>query len=118
MVLSLGCAAGRGATSGGGSSWDVDRSGTVLVRNRTLSDFAGLRAREMNGGAWGPQRLGRGGLRGGRDVLLRSMPCGHYDLQLVGARGATCELRGVAVCQENYGFTVTPDDLARCADWR
>jgi hypothetical protein len=115
-VLAGGCA-GAPPRARGSSAGDDGRV-AVTVRNRSRFDVHGLALRASARRPWGPERLGPEALRAGQDRALSLDGCAPRDLRLVDGRGEACELEGVAVCRENDGFTLTTDDLLRCARWR
>jgi hypothetical protein len=91
---------------------------TVTVRNRSRFDVHGLALRASRRRPWGADRVAPEPLRAGQDRALHLDGCAPRDLRLVDPGGEECVLEAVAVCRENDGFTLTTDDLLRCARWR
>jgi hypothetical protein len=90
---------------------------TVTVRNRSRSDVHGLNLRASPSDPWGVERLGPEPLRAGQDRVLRLPACERRDVRLIDARGEECVLDAIDLCAENDSFTLTTDDLLRCARW-
>ena len=114
--LAGGCAAapGRGRESSAGDATGV----LVTVRNRSGSDITELVLRSSARRSWGPERLGGQPLHAGQNRALRLDGCAPREVRLRGVHGEECVLASVGVCAENDGFTLTRDDLERCAAWR
>ncbi len=114
--LAGGCAAstGRGRESSAGDAPGV----LVTVRNRSGSDITELVFRSSARRSWGPGRLGGQPLHAGQDRAFRLDGCAPREVRLRGVNGEECVLASVGVCAENDGFTLTRDDLERCAAWR
>jgi len=65
---------------------------------------------------WSADQLGDSIIkRGGGSFTLRNIPCGHYDLKVVGEDGDTCIIEDVVMCKDQMRRELSNKELAQCA---
>ena len=115
VALGGGCASTPARVRG--SSAGAEGGVLVTVRNRSRFDVHGLSLRSSARRSWGVEGMGPEPLRAGQDRSFRLGGCAPRDVRLIDAHGEECVLDAVDLCAENDAFTLTSDDLLRCARW-
>jgi hypothetical protein len=68
--------------------------------------------------AWGPDQLGDDVLESGSSLTLTDIECDIWDIRVVDEDGDECEIRGVALCDEDAIWKITDDELLTCEGWQ
>lgn len=91
---------------------------TVKILNKSKWDIHHFYLSPADSDDWGPDQLGDDVLESGSSFTLTDIECDLWDIKVVDEDGDECEIRGVALCDEDAVWRITDDELLECEGWK
>jgi hypothetical protein len=93
-------------------------SASVRILNKSKWDIHHFYLSSTDSEEWGPDQLGEDVLESGSSFTLTDIECDLWDIKVVDEDGDECEIRGVALCDEDAVWKITDDELLECEGWK
>ncbi|MBI2214614.1 MAG: hypothetical protein HYU52_13290 [Acidobacteria bacterium] len=90
---------------------------SVKILNKSEWDIHHFYLSPADSNEWGPDQLGEVVLESGSSFTLTDIECDLWDIKVVDEDGDECEIRGVALCDEDAVWRITDDELLACEGW-
>jgi len=91
---------------------------SVRILNKSKWDIHHFYLSATDTEDWGPDQLGDDVLESGSSFTLTEIECDIWDIKVVDEDGDECEIRGVALCDEDAIWKITDDELLECEGWK
>jgi hypothetical protein len=91
---------------------------TVRILNKSKWDIHHFYLSSTDTEDWGPDQLGDDVLESGSSFTLTDIECDMWDIKVVDEDGDECEIRNVALCDEDAVWKITDDELLECEGWK
>ncbi|MFA6958851.1 MAG: hypothetical protein WC538_23515 [Thermoanaerobaculia bacterium] len=91
---------------------------SVRILNKSKWDIHHFYLSSTDTEEWGPDQLGEDVLESGSSFTLTDIECDIWDIKVVDEDGDECEIRGVALCDEDAIWKITDDELLECEGWK
>ncbi len=92
----------------------AEDTATVRILNKSKWDIHHFFMSPTDTEEWGPDQLGEHVLESGSSFTLTDIDCDLWDIKVVDEDGDECEIRTVALCEENAVWKITDDELLSC----
>ena len=96
------------ASCGGGDS-------SLTIDNQSSYSLFEIHVAQVDDPNWGPNLLGSDPLDPGESLVITSIDCDTYDVDIIDDTGAECILQSLDLCFDDAVWSLDDIDLASCA---